>query len=493
MYTKDGDDMKKSIIFLINGLGIEKAGSYSISIDEVMPNLARTKETSYFTTAVISSLEYKSAYQQFFLGNTYKKDVNYINENIINDEIINNETYKMFCKSVGRENSKLHVFLEPTNENIVDAINKLINTLSIEDNKQVFLHLILTQQSLNEYKSLITIINYIKYHINTHITVGFIIGREYLSNELTKQEEDFMKKMLFYCSCERWSETDKKLNLLKDDNIRPCVAPGFCATTSCSITNGDTILFFNSKRTNYDQYIDIIMKCAPEVYKTDKIDLNFYSLITLDTKYKIPSFAENIVYENSLNNLLKRAQKKALIFSEEKNISLVNFLANGLTYVNNPDIQFMKLDSNYLSDINNVQNIIDNSDYDLIIFDYHMDVSKTINDLKAQLTVIDKVLGNVCDTAVNKHSVFITSLYGLKKTLPVAQYNEEMVTLDFELQIPIFFFDYSYPRSKYTLFPGETNDILLSAVRCIWDTDEVDTLIREKGIVTNILGVLKKK
>ena len=31
--------MKKSIMFLINGLGIEKPNSYSISIDQTMPNL----------------------------------------------------------------------------------------------------------------------------------------------------------------------------------------------------------------------------------------------------------------------------------------------------------------------------------------------------------------------------------------------------------------------------------------------------------------------
>ena len=67
-----------------------------------------------------------------------------------------------------------------------------------------------------------------------------------------------------------------------------------------------------------------------------------------------------------------------------------------------------------------------------------------------------------------------------------------MVTIDYEMQIPIFFFDYSYPRSKYALFPGETNDILNSAVRCIWDNSEVYTLIKPKGIITNLLKAFKK-
>ena len=118
-----------------------------------------------------------------------------------------------------------------------------------------------------------------------------------------------------------------------------------------------------------------------------------------------------------------------------------------------------------------------------------MDVSRTINDLKIQLEGIDKVLGNVVNTCVNKHSLFITSLYGIKKELPLADYNSEMVTIDYEMQIPIFFFDYTYPRSKYGLYPGETNDILNTALKCLYNNPELDSLIRTKGL----LGTLFKK
>ena len=75
--------MKKSILFLINGLGVEKAGSYSISIDQCMPQLCKIKETSYFTTAIINSLEYRSAYEAFFLGDTYRRELDYIRDNIL--------------------------------------------------------------------------------------------------------------------------------------------------------------------------------------------------------------------------------------------------------------------------------------------------------------------------------------------------------------------------------------------------------------------------
>ena len=211
-------------------------------------------------------------------------------------------------------------------------------------------------------------------------------------------------------------------------------------------------------------------------------------MIKLNSKFDIPAFAENVQYKNNFAGLLKKAGKKALIVTDEKNISLVNLLANGLNNVNNPDIQFMKLNDTYYNDMNNIIGLIDNSQFDFIIFDYHLDVSRTVNDLKEQMGKIDIVLGNVATVCENKHTLIITSLYGLKKSLPLAQYNTEMVTIDYELQIPIFLFDYSYPRSKYRLAGGSTNDILNTALTCIWPNNELYSLIRPKDIIANLFG-----
>lgn len=481
--------MKKSVIFLLNGLGVEKPGSYSISIDQCMPNLARTKETSFFTTAIINSLEYRSAYRQFFLGDTYKLELDFIKKNIINDNTTNNPTYQSLLNSLtANTSSKLHIFVEPTNDKIVEQINGLVNMLNLEKGRDVFLHLILPHQTVNEYKKLSTIVNYIKFHINEHITVGFIIGKENLSPELTKSEMDYMKKLFFFCSAERWIETDKKFQSLQESKVRPCEVQGFCATNSCTIGNNDVIMFFNTNRNNYDNFLKAIYDNANEVFRTEQFNLPTYSLVKLDTKYNINSFSENIVYKNSLALMMKQSNKKALIITDEKNMGLVNFLANGQNYINNPDISFMKLDIPTFCNASTVNNIINNSTYDLIIFDYHMNVERTINDLKDDLEVVDKIIGAVTNSCVNKHSLFITSLYGIKKTLPLANYNTEMVTIDYEMQIPIFFFDYTYLRSKYVLLPGETNDILTTAIRCIWDNNELESLIKQKGILNNLFG-----
>ena len=479
--------MKKSILFLINGLGIERQGSYSISIDQCMPNLAKTRETSFFTTAIINSVEYKNAYERFFLGDTSRRELKYINQNIINDNIINSSTFIKLKDSLKDPNSKLHVFLEPNNDLIVEEINNLVSKLNLEANQKVFLHLLLTQQTITEYKKIIEIVNYINYHLDSHITVGFIIGKELLSEELTPEEVDMIRKMFFYCSCERWIEIDKKFKFLMDDKIRPCVAPGFCATNACNITDNDVILFFNTRKTSYDKYIDAIYQSATKVFKKDDFKLDLYSLIHLDTKYNISYFAENIVYDNSLANLAVKNNLKVLFITKNENIDYINFLVNGLNRIKNPNIDFMVLDNNYLTNQANINNLIDNTDYNIIVFDYHMDVSKTVNDLKLQLEGIDNVLGMVVNACVNKHSLFITSLYGIKKELPLVQYNPEMVTIDYEMQIPIFFFDYSYPKGKYGLYPGETNDILNTIIKCISGNEELNSLIRPKCLLSNLL------
>ncbi len=481
--------MKKCVLLLINGLGIEKPGSYSISIDQTMPQLSRVKETSYFTTAITSSLEYRSAYQRFFLGDTYKSEINYINNNVINDSLVNNPVYQSLNVSTKKENTKFHIFIEPTNDKVVDEVNGLVTKLAFDQNKKVYLHLMLGQQTVTEYDKLIDMVNYIKFHLHGNVTLGFIMGKEYLPDNLGKNELDYIKKLFFMCSAERWTETDKKLQSLKETNVRPCVVQGFCANNECFISNGDTIMFFNTRRNNYDNLIKGLLQMAPEAFK-EEVDLSFYSLIKLYTNYNIPSFIENIEYADSLANILLAHQKKAVIFADKENINLVNFYANGFNSVNNPIINFMlKDDKLYKKEY--IEQLLDNTPYDLYIFDYHMDVSKDINHLKEQLSKLDIIIGYLADVCVNKYSLFITSLYGLKKELPIAEYNNEVVTIDYEMQIPIFFFDYNYPKSKFYLSPGETNDILSSALNCITDDNKIYSLIKEKGILNNLMKALK--
>ena len=175
--------MNKCILFLINGLGIEKRGSYSISIDQCMPRLSRIKETSFFTTAITSSLEYREAYQRFFLGDTNNIEFDYIKNNIVNDSIVNNPSYQSISNLLKNNDNKLHIFIEPTSEGIIEEVNNFLSRFDLS-NKKVYLHLLLTQQTTSDYNNIIKMTNYIKYHIFNNVSIGFIIGKEYFSENL---------------------------------------------------------------------------------------------------------------------------------------------------------------------------------------------------------------------------------------------------------------------------------------------------------------------
>ena len=475
--------MKKSVIFLINGLGIERPGSYSIAIDECMPQLCKIKDSSYYTSAVIDSLEPKEAYQSFFLGDSFHSEVDYIKNYVMNNSLLNNNTFHLLKQSC-MNNHKFHIFIEATNDKIVEELNYLLNLLQLDPTKKIYLHFILPQQVVKEYSKIISIINTIKYHLDSRVDVGFILGKDSFSEPLTKQQLDYAKKMFFYCSCERWSETDKKLRILETDKIRPNDVVGFSSSNSCNLEDGDTIFFFNTRREKYDALITSIIEGEKSVFQ--KTTISFYSFIRLNTVLGINSFIDNIDYENSLSNILLRNQKRMLIITDVDNINLVNFYANGLNSINNPIICFMeKSDNLYRKDY--IERLINDMPYDLFLFDYKMDTSSTVNHLKEELSKLDVIIGNLASVCENRHSLFITSLYGLNCKMPVADYNPEMVTIDYELQIPIFFFDYSYPASKYDLFPGETNDVLSSALKCITDDPKLETLIREKTIIGSII------
>ena len=477
--------MKKSVMYLINGLGVEKAGSYNIVLEECMPSLFRINETAYFTTAITASLDEKTAYQRFYLGDTYKSEVEFLKSFIAGGGLNNNPSFMGLKNAASNPDTKLHIFLEPTNEKVANEINALYDTLELPPEKKVYLHLLLPQVTVDDYPGINNIVNYIKYHMNQKITVGFVMGKNFFPEDLKKDMLDYAKKMFFYSSCERWTETETKFKNLQVSQTVPCNVAGFCTLNDCIISNGDTIFFFNTRRNNYDNIIKAIYQNAGsalgEGYK-----LETFSLIKLFSKFNIPSFVDNVDYDGSLANILLRNNKKCLIIADQDKINSINFYANGLNNINNPVIGFMqKTDDLY--DPNYLTQVVDTSPYDLIIFDYSLNVSGTVNDLKDDLTKQDTIINYLGQICANKHSLFITSLYGLKATLPVADYNQEMVTIDYENQIPIFFNDYDYPHNKYLLFPGDTNDILSSAIKCITGDPKLDTLIREKTFIGSLL------
>ena len=86
--------MKKEILFLINGFGVERNDSYNVYSAELMPNMDKLTKEGVFVSIPNKYLDYKSAYRNFSMGINNPLTYSLIENNINSLDYQNNELYK---------------------------------------------------------------------------------------------------------------------------------------------------------------------------------------------------------------------------------------------------------------------------------------------------------------------------------------------------------------------------------------------------------------
>ena len=79
--------MKKNILLLINGFGVEQRDSYNVYKKELMPNLDRLTIEGLFSTLSSNYLDYKDGYRNFSIGIKIPLSYSIISNNISNCSI----------------------------------------------------------------------------------------------------------------------------------------------------------------------------------------------------------------------------------------------------------------------------------------------------------------------------------------------------------------------------------------------------------------------
>ena len=72
--------MNKTILFLINGFGIEKKDSYSIYDENLLPTLDNMMKTNIFGSVESKAYDYSTAYQLFSTGSINTSNITYLND-----------------------------------------------------------------------------------------------------------------------------------------------------------------------------------------------------------------------------------------------------------------------------------------------------------------------------------------------------------------------------------------------------------------------------
>lgn len=482
--------MKKTVLFFINGFGIETKKSYNIYSSDLMPNLDNFTRRYLFASLASDVGNVKDGYKLFSTGRKDAITFDFIEEKTENKEIINNPKIIQLQQELITKENRLHIFFCLENETAFFHFRDFLNEFKTKvPNTKIFIHVYLPQKEISSYKEISRLLTKMTYEFTDNIQMSLVVGKNILG--LSKNDVkliDFIR-ILTKGFCESWNEVERKLEIYYQNQEAPINAKPFSIRGDFKINNNDTILFFNYDNVNCSDFIKELEQTRLFSQKGEKTNyINIYSLFPIVAEKPIISLYEYPTSDICLSEKLKNINAKCLIATRKDTFSFVNYYAQGFKNINTENIGFIEGTDEIMLNSTTLNTIINTYPYDLYIFNYFIDDFKDVEDLKEKLSSIDKVLGEVYKNCVtNNFTLMISSLYGMYRSIEI---NDEKEVIDFSQQIPLIIADDMISKVKYSIGYGNAYGILNTAIKNINDASNCNSLIKKKGMFSSLL---KKK
>ena len=169
--------MKKTVLFLLNGFGVEQLDSYNIYNAQLMPNLDRYTKEYLFSPIETPANNLVSGYRFFSTGSNYPLSYSLIDNYL--DKFDQNKNFEYYLNSIN-EGGKIHIFLSFENDKSVEHIKSFLKFIRSKKNNPIFLHLVLVGDNTSDYKIIERLINKVIYDIK-ECKIGIIVGKNVLS------------------------------------------------------------------------------------------------------------------------------------------------------------------------------------------------------------------------------------------------------------------------------------------------------------------------
>ncbi len=454
--------MKKVVLFLINGFGIEQKDSFSIYNSELMPNLDMLTKENLFSSIETNSFILGDAYRVFSIET--KKALPYSFMDTYSSKLTENPNFNLYLKET-LNSPKIHVFYFLEAEEIFEHLKNLSNII----NKSIYVHLVLTSNNIADYSLVEKLISKVNLELKT-CKIGSISGL----NIVKDFSKDYIA-MLKNGIGEKWNEVSKKLEVLKQSKTVPCNTKPFFVNSDSVINIDDSILFYNYNyfdATNFKNNLNQIY--SGKVFSMFPLKGINYPL------YNYP------ISHLSLVNDLKKINAKALVITDSNNISKVNYYLNGLKNVNNDSLLFMKSEGDTLYNKNIISSILNDPQFNLIIVNHSVDDSANTLELKNKLKQIDNSIGIFKDICLTNNIIMVvSSLYGIKKEMLENQCEKKLV--NFSSKVPVVILSENYNKKNYYLSPGSIIDLKHTCLKLINLEHKNNGLIRKKSYLSKLI------
>ena len=476
--------MKKNILLLINGFGIEKAGSYNVYTPSLMPDMDRLTREGIFASIPNNYFDYKSAYRGFSMGVKDSLTYNLIDNNISSNEYQSNQLLRYITNEVNKYKSRLHVVCYWDGERTLEHLSKYLKVISSQTDAIIYLHVVLCQKALSDYKDIDRGFQALNYDLGEKIKLGVITGEDNMTDILPAR--DIIKCFITEYG-EKWKDLSRKVGVFIQTKTPPHKARTFSVNPGYKFEDNDQVLIFNYNNIDWSLFMKELRQ---QKYRPLNLDsIKFYSMFPVRNDVQIPFMYNYAIASNYLLNSLKTINAKCLVIDKKDNCAYINYYLTGLR--NNVDdaLKYYPSDDDFIYDSNKLIEIIKSYDKELYIINYEIESCKSVDEMSERLKKIDAVIGAL-DRFIkeNNYGLFITSFYGVEKEL----YNskQELCKINFSGRSPLIIDDKEVNKASYSIGEGSLFELSNSILWNIEKKYKNHGLIRKKS---SLLSFLYKK
>ena len=467
----------KTVMVLLNGFGVEHKNSYSIYSKDLMPNLDMLTKKYIFSQLKTDVNNIRDGYRNLCLEVNEMYNYSIYNEAYNKGLINNSEVLNNLKKEHETRKSKLHIFcLIDNSEKIVEQLKNVVKDLNVDKNKIIYLHIVLTSNSVEDYDEILKILSKINVDLGEYAKIGLVFGLNCISNNVPVTELNFFFRILISEVTEKWQSFSQKLDVCYGMKQIPSLVKAFVVNDGFTINKDDLFFIWNYDKVDLTNFIDLLKQVK---YGEENNNFLISSLFEINYKEPISHVLEYHLANKSMKSNLEELNAKALIMASKEQLNAINYYANGLESVNSDRINFIEID-NYLFKPTELLGIINKYDHDLMIINYSIEGCKSVEELNLLLHNIDIMLGNIYENSKgSKYSILISSLYGINEVLP----NEkgEICNIIFNEKVPLIFIDDFITTKDFLVEEGRISNLLPVCYARINDKYKGHSIVTKKN------------
>ena len=472
----------KTILLLINGFGIEKKESYSIYDANIMPNFDKLMRQYLFSSLVSNVKNINDGYRNISLEMDSLYNYKVYKREMLNGKIISNETFLDMQKEIEVRKSKIHLFcFVDTSMDIVDNLKDYLKNINKEQDKKIFLHVVLTSNNYEDYQEIIEVLSKMNMELSPYAKIGMVLGLANILNSAPMPELNFFLRNMISELGEKWQSFKQKLDVNYGMKQAPILSKNFVVNSGFSIGNKDIVMFWNYDNVDLTNFINGIKSIN---YKDVPNEIKFYSLFPITYKEKIPYILNFEVAEKSLATNMQELGFKTLVMAYKNDINGINYFLNGMKMVNNPSITYLGMED-VLYNKEQIVKIINKYPHELVIINYDVGKASSVEELKDILNKIDDVLGELYENSLtNNCHLLISSLYATNRLLN--NKSGEKCNIIYS-KVPILYINNFVSRSNYLLSDGNISELLKLCYQSINSKYLGHTIVTKKNFLYKLI------